>query len=118
LDAPKALVGSSGSRDMGELWHRRMGHIHHGALKLFRETVTRVPEVSTERDDVCRGCVLGKFAKETFPRSDRRATHVLELIHSNICGPLSTKSLRGYKYFVIFIDDYCRKTSIYFLKTG
>ena len=43
-----------------------MGHIHHGALILLHEMVTGVPEVSTEHDDVCKGCLLGKFAKESF----------------------------------------------------
>ncbi|KAH9291809.1 hypothetical protein KI387_043002 [Taxus chinensis] len=117
FDTPKALMSSSNPRDLGELWHRRMGHIHHGALKLLRETVTGVPEVSTEHDDVCKGCVLGKFAKASFPRSDNRSKGVLDLVHSDVCGPMSTKSLRGYVYYVTFIDDFSRKTWIYFLKT-
>lgn len=78
--------------------------------------MTSVPEVSTEHDDVCIGCVLGKFSKETFPRSDKREKGVLDLIHSDICGSLSTKSLKGYEYFMTFIDDVSRKTWIYFLK--
>ena len=40
FDTPKALMSSCNPRDLGELWHRRMGHIHHGALKLLHETVT------------------------------------------------------------------------------
>ena len=87
-----------------------MGHIHHGALRLLRETVTGVPEVSTEHDDVCKGCVLGKFAKASFPRSDTRSKGVLDLVHSDVCGPMPTKSLRGYEYYVTFIDDFSRKT--------
>ena len=61
---------SSNPRDLGELWHRRMGHIHHGALRLLHEMVIGVLEVSIEHDDVCKGCVLGKFVKSSFPRSD------------------------------------------------
>ena len=117
FDTPKALMSNSNPRDLGELWHRRMGHIHHGALRLLRETVTGVPEVSTEHDDVCKGCVLGKFAKASFPRSDTRSKGVLDLVHSDVCGPMPTKSLRGYEYYVTFIDDFSRKTWIYFLKT-
>ncbi|KAH9326461.1 hypothetical protein KI387_006639, partial [Taxus chinensis] len=78
---------------------------------------TGVPEVSTEHDDVCKGCVLGKFAKASFLRSDTISKGVLDLVHSDVCGPMSTKSLRGYEYFVTFIDDFSRKTWIYFLKT-
>ena len=57
-----------------------MGHIHHGELKLLREMMTSVPEVSIEHDDVCKGYVLGKFMKESFSRSDTRFEGVLDLV--------------------------------------
>ncbi len=112
-----ALISNNGDKDLNELWHRRMGHLHHGALRILRKTVTRVPDLSTERDNVCRGCVLGKYAKATFPRSKNRAKSVLGLIHWDICRQMSTKSLSGAKYFITFIDDHSRKTWIYFLKS-
>ena len=39
------------------------------------------------------------------------------MIHSDICGPMSTKALSNGEYFVTFVDDHSRKTWIYFLKT-
>jgi transposase InsO family protein len=39
------------------------------------------------------------------------------LVHSDICGPMSVESISGSSYFVTFIDDYSRRTWIYFLKT-
>jgi hypothetical protein len=67
-----ALVASSiSSGQLCELWHRRMGHLHHGALGGLREIVTRVPQINIEQQDVCRGCVLGKFAMASFPSSDK-----------------------------------------------
>ena len=59
---------------------------------------------------MCRGCALGKYTKTSFPSSDNRATSILDLIHSDVCGPMSTVSLSGHKYYVSFIDDYSRKT--------
>ena len=106
-ESPMALIGSTDDRDLKELWHRRMGHLHHGALGILKNTVIGAPELSTKKDEVCRGCVLGKYAKATFPRSKRRAKGVLELIHS---GPMSTAALSGAKYFSTFIDDHSRKT--------
>jgi hypothetical protein len=95
-----------------------MAHLHHGALRVLREIVTGVPEFrEREHDEMCRGCALGKYTKAAYPRSDSRATGVLELIHSDLCGPMSSVSLSGFEYFVIFIDDYSRKTWIYFMKT-
>jgi len=117
LESPMVLIGSTDEIDMNELWHRGMGNLHHGALKILKKTVIGAPELSTRRDEVCRGCVLRKYAKAAFPRSSSRAKSVLELIHLDICGPMSTTSLSGAKYFATFIDDHSGKTWIYFLKT-
>ena len=40
----------------------------------------------------------------------------LELIHTDICGPINPESFSGKRYFISFIDDYSRKTWAYFLK--
>jgi len=67
-----ALISSNNSsgKELNELWHRGMGHLHHGALMMLKEAIIGVPELGTEHDDVCRGCILGKYAKVAFPRSD------------------------------------------------
>jgi hypothetical protein len=112
-----ALVASSDNNgQLCELWHRRMAHLHHGAFGGLREIVTGVPQISIEHQDVCRGCVLGKFAKASFPSSDSRSARILDLVHTDVCGPMSQKSLSGCEYYLTFIDDYSRKTWIYFLK--
>ena len=110
LESPVALIGSIDDKDLNELWHRRMGHLHHGTLGILLNTVIGAPELSIKKDDVCRGCVLGKYAKAALPRSSNRAKGVLELIHFDICSPMSTTTLSGAKYFATFIDDYSRKT--------
>ena len=40
----------------------------------------------------------------------------MDIMHLDMCGPMSTASLSGYVYYVSFIDDYSRKTWIYLLK--
>ena len=65
---------------------------------------------------MCKGCVQGKNVKHSFPNSDSRAKRVLDIVHSDVCGPMSATSLSGYVYYVSFIDDYSRKTLIYLLK--
>jgi transposase InsO family protein len=52
----------------------------------------------------------------SFPNSDNRAKGVLDIVHSDVCGPMSATSLSGYVYYVSFIDDYSCKTWIYLLK--
>ena len=54
--------------------------------------------------------------KKTFPSSDSKGKGILEIVHSNVCGPMSSNSLSGYVYYVFFIDDFSHKTWIYLLK--
>jgi transposase InsO family protein len=54
--------------------------------------------------------------KGSFLSSDNRSKEILDLIHSNVCGPMIVASLNGYLYYVLFIDDHSQKTWIYFLK--
>ena len=100
-----------------ELWHRRFGHLHYGALPRLQNIVADVPDLQNEHDGVCRGCVLGKNVKSSFPSSSRRSKGILDSVQSDVCGPLIAPSLCGYLYYVLFIDDFLRKTWIFFLKT-
>ena len=58
----------------------------------------------------------GKNTKKTFPSSERKAKGILEIIHSDVCGPMSSNYLRGSAYYVSFIDEFSRKTWVYFMK--
>lgn len=59
---------------------------------------------------------MGKQHREAFPKkSPWRATKRLELVHADICGPIKPESNSNKRYFITFIDDYSRKTWIYFL---
>jgi len=73
-------------------------------------------DILNYHDGVCRGCVLGKNVKSSFPSSSRRSKGILDLVHSDICGPMSAQSLSGFLYYVLFIDDFSWKTWIFFLK--
>ena len=78
--------------------------------------VTCMPEVSPKHDGICKGCALCKNTKKSFSRSKNRYKGILDLIRSDICGPMSSPSLSGCLYYVLFIDDHSRKSWIYFLK--
>jgi hypothetical protein len=68
--------------------------------------VTGLPELQVERDGICRGCALGMNAKGSFPSNDKRFRGILDLVHSNVCGPMTVASLGGFLYYVMFIDDF------------
>jgi hypothetical protein len=60
--------------------------------------------------------MVGKQHKEAIPkRSLWRAPQRLQLIHANICGPITPVSNNKKRYFISFIDDYSCKVWIYFL---
>ena len=68
-------------------------------------------------ESVCEGCIFGKQHRDTFPViNSYRARTPLEFVNSNICGPMDTSSIGVCNYFITFIDDYSRKTWVYFLK--
>jgi hypothetical protein len=103
-------------RELAELRHRRMGHLHHRVLKILGAIAIGLPLYNVDHSDVCKGCTLGKYAKTSYPNRDDRAKDMLELIHSDVCGSFSSPSLRGFKYYVIFIDDHSCKTWIFSMK--
>ena len=78
--------------------------------------VTGLSKIQIKHEGVYKGCAQGKNAKNSFPKINSNAKGILDLIHSDICGPMQTTSLSGYSYYSSFIDDYSRKTWIYFLK--
>jgi hypothetical protein len=93
-----------------ELWHRILAHINNKALPYICKAVTGLPELKVDHEDVCNGCAEGKNIKNPFSKRDNKAEGVLELIHSDVCGPMLSSSITEYVYYVSFIDDYSHKT--------
>lgn len=75
-------------------------------------------DFSAEKEDFfCEACVEGKLSRKPFkPVGKIRSRRKLQLIHSDICGPMQAESIGGSKYFVTFIDDYSRCCKVYFIK--
>ena len=93
------------------LWHRRCAHHSHATItKLVRgDLVTGlVMSGKSQPDPICEPCLAGKMTSGTFPTSDSHSLHPLELVHSDLHGPLPVDSPEGYCYWITFIDD-CTK---------
>ena len=69
-----------------------------------------------ESFETCESCLLSKMTKTPFARSCERASDLLELIHSDVCGPMSTTARGGYEYFITFTDDLSRYGYVYLMK--
>jgi transposase InsO family protein len=99
-------------------WHLRFGHLHFSGLKLLSSAgmVHGLPVIEPP-SNACEGCILGKQARLSFPNGKSwRATSPLQLVHTDICGPIEPMSLEGNRFFITFIDDFSRKLWVYFLK--
>jgi hypothetical protein len=101
------------SRDEGELWHRRLGHIHHGALNIMQQISTKLPRGTLSQLDQCKGCTLVKYVKSTFHEKENCASVILERIHTDVCGPFLVASTKKHKYYVIFVDEFSCKCWIF-----
>ncbi len=103
------------------LWHRRLGHLNIKGMHALQNMVSgmnlgNMPCPTSSF--VCEGCIEGKQHRKPFPSDGgMRATKPLEIVHSDVCGPMRTTSLGGARYFVTYIDDFSRKVWVYLFKS-
>ncbi|KAL6294691.1 hypothetical protein ACE6H2_002833 [Prunus campanulata] len=74
------------------LRHKRMGHLTFQSLKILQQhdMVIGLPSIQ-EAKEACEGCAKGNQHRDSFPSEGAwRASKPLELIHSDVCGPMKT----------------------------
>ncbi|CAI5986882.1 unnamed protein product [Closterium sp. NIES-65] len=100
------------------LWHRRFGHLNMQALStLHRQQLVTGLHLSSTSIPPCISCYRGKQTRQPFGVSHSRTTAPLQLIHSDIAGPLSYgTTIGGARYLLTFIDDYSRHITVYLLR--
>ena len=83
-----------------------------------KRMATNILDLQVEHEGVCKGCTLGKNTKGPYPSSDSRSEGILDLVHSDVCGPMTISYLHGgFLYCVTSIDDFSWNTWIYFINT-
>ncbi|KAK8596896.1 hypothetical protein V6N12_065375 [Hibiscus sabdariffa] len=97
------------------LWHCRLGHISERRISKLHKDGLLDPFVF-EQLDVCESCLLGKMTKAPFSGKGERASDLLGLIHSDVCGPMNTQARGGYQYFITLTDDFSRYGYIYLMR--
>nr|KYP35474.1 Retrovirus-related Pol polyprotein from transposon TNT 1-94 [Cajanus cajan] len=113
-----AMPAFPSSVDDFVLWHKRLGHFSYSTLKQISSNglIQNLPSVEDDVD-VCDVCQFGKQCRLPFLAvTSWRAMEKLQLIHIDVCGPMSIASLNGSKYFLLFIDDFTRMSWVFFLK--
>lgn len=104
-----ATANATGNND-SVLWHRRLAHINFAALNSLLN-------IKVKHDIQCVVCAEGKQSRKPFHDSGTRASGLLGLVHSDVCGPILIRSHGHARFFVTFIDDFSRKCFVYVLKS-
>ena len=63
----------------------------------------------------CEPCLMGKLTKTPFSGTMERATDLLEIIHTDVCGPMNVEARGRYRYFLTLTDDLSRYGYIYLM---
>jgi hypothetical protein len=98
-----------------KLWHYRLGHILRGRIeRLVKEEILQPLDFTNL--EKCVDCIKGKFAKKNKKDAAKRSVSVLEMIHTDICGPFNVRTVDGFDSFITFTDDYSHYGYIYPIK--
>ena len=96
----------------------RLGHVDFDNLMMMaQKDMLKGLSFIIHSNQLCEGCLVGKQFHKRFPKeSISRASQPLQKIHTDVYGPIKPCSFSKNLYFLLFIDDYSRKTWVYFLK--
>jgi hypothetical protein len=61
----------------------------------------------------CIECIKGKYIKHIKKMGATRSSRVLEIIHTDICGPFNVRYVDKFNSFITFMDDFSRYGYIY-----
>ena len=96
------------------LWHKRLGHISKRRIERL-VSYGILDSLDFVDFEICTNCIKGKQTN-TRRFGANRATDVLQLIHTDICGSFPTVSWNGQQYFITFIDDFSHYGYLYLIR--
>lgn len=94
-------------------WHERLGH---QSLDYVKKVLTDNNIQFQNDKQQCVACLQGKIHRLPFIESTRFTSKPLELVHSDVCGPMEVESVGGSRYFLLLKDDFTNFRFVYFLK--
>ncbi|GJT82064.1 putative ribonuclease H-like domain-containing protein [Tanacetum coccineum] len=122
--APKenlACLVAKASSDEAVKWHRRMGHVNYKNMnKLVKDNLVRgLPPKLFKNDHTCVACCKGKQHKATYKAitAVSSISEPLQLLHMDLFGPTSIRSIDHKYYCLVITDDYSRFCWVFFLET-
>ncbi|KAH0718191.1 hypothetical protein KY285_014222 [Solanum tuberosum] len=111
MSAETTYVEKMRSNKTTDLWHAHLGHVSYNKLKIMMQQLKLkgLPKLEIRGDTICVGCQYGKAHQLPYGESKYQAKETLELVHSDVFGPVKQSFISGYRYIVSFIDDFLSK---------
>ncbi|KAM1906652.1 hypothetical protein ACFX14_026396 [Malus domestica] len=118
MSAESAYVDRTRKNETSDLWHMLLGHVSYSKLSVMvkKLMLKGLPQLDVRTDTVCAGCQYGKAHQLPYKESKFKAKEPLELVHSDVFGPIKQPSIGGMRYMVTFIDDFSRYVWVFFMK--
>lgn len=103
--------------DESWIWNKRICHVNFDCIiKISSSKAIRdLPRIVKPFDLVCRECQLGKQIG-TFKSIQDKYNEILDLVHTDLCGPTRTRGFQGDICFMLLIDDYSRMMWVTFFR--
>ncbi|KAM1620813.1 hypothetical protein ACFXTN_017759 [Malus domestica] len=98
-----------------QMWHLKLGHVNLDKIRKMSKDGYFCSLVNDQMG-TCECCLKGKMTKSPFTGKGERGTEILGLIHTDVCGPMSTTSRGGFSYYITFTDDHSRFGYVYLMK--
>src|SRR5450759_2676830 len=104
----------SSSLEDPNLWHKRLGHIGEGAISKLPEAIEGLKLKSTNLDQ-CTICPQAQITKKVNKESTEKPKNYLNLVYSDIGGPISPKTPKQNRYYITFLDAAIKWLEIYLI---
>lgn len=110
MEVTRAICLAARHDDEAWHWHERFSHLHFEALgKLGHEEMVREMPRIDHVEQLCDTCVITKLKRRSFPhQASYCAQEQLELVHGDLCSPVTPATPGGRRYFLLLVDDASR----------
>lgn len=102
-----ASIALTGEQASAAIWHKCL---RPPSLSTLQSLLSSFPLKGTTAAPFCEFSRYAKSCKLPFSTSDTVTSFPLQLVHSDVCGPAPILSMCGFKYYVVFIDDFTKYT--------
>lgn len=96
-------------------WHKRLAHRNLAEIRRLKEFGLKINKCTC--NDECISCIEGKFTNQPFPQHSVKPNSCLDVIVSDLCGPMPTESIGRARYFITFTDVHSDYTEVRFLRS-